>query len=375
MSRTLRIVAVFLVACVGLAAAGCWYYFENGWLRVAAWRAADAETATRYDLDEDAYAYLNRALVAMRYASLRRDSLDWPALRRAAFDEARGARTPEDTYPALRLALDRLKDGHSFFDPPGDASPTADAAPDSGEATAPAPAPDEWPTARSVTASGGARLGYLHVPAVMGPGEQAYADSLRGAVRALTSRGLNSDAPPCGWIVDVRGNIGGSMWPMLAGLGPVIGPGRLGASVEASGDRRPWFYDDGRAGAVYLGGWYRNVSVEVEAPPHRFDPPHPPVAVLTDSRTASAGETVAVAFRGRRNARSFGASTAGKTTSNQTVYLPDGARLFVTAAVYADRTGRVYGGPLAPDVRSTAPEAHARAWLAQQPECSGNGGA
>ncbi|MCS3656530.1 S41 family peptidase [Salinibacter ruber] len=368
MSRTLRIFAVLLVACIGLAAASGWYYFEDGWLRVAAWRAADAETATRYDLDEDAYAYLNRALVAMRYASLRRDSLDWPALRRAAFDEARGARTPEDTYPALRLALDRLKDGHSFFDPPGDASPTADAAPDSGEATA--PAPDEWPTARSVTASDGARLGYVHVPKVMGPGEQAYADSLRGAVRALTS-----NAPPCGWIVDVRGNVGGSMWPMLAGLGPVIGPGRLGASVEASGDRRPWFYDDGRAGAVYLGGWYRNVSVEVEAPPHRLDPPHPPVAVLTDSRTASAGEAVAVAFRGRRNARSFGASTAGKTTSNQTVYLPDGARLFVTAAVYADRTGRVYGGPLAPDVRSTAPEADARSWLAQQPECSGNGGA
>jgi hypothetical protein len=43
--------------------------------------------------------------------------------------------------------------------------------------------------------------------------------------------------------------------------------------------------DDGRAGVVFLGGWYRNVSAEVEAPPHRFDPPHPPVAVLTDGRT------------------------------------------------------------------------------------------
>jgi hypothetical protein len=65
----------------------------------------------------------------------------------------------------------------------------------------------------------------------------------------------------------------------------------------------------------------------------------------------------------------------GKTTGNQAVRLPDGARLFVTGSVYADRTGRVYGGPLAPDVRSTAPEADARAWLAQHPECSGSGGA
>jgi hypothetical protein len=368
MSRTLRIVAVLLVTCIGLAGAGGWYYVADGWLRVAAWRTADAETAERYDLDDDAYAYLNRALVALSYTSLRRDSLNWPALRRAAFDEARGARTPEDTYPALRLALDRLEDGHSFFEPP-----TADASPDSVEATA--SAPDEWPTARSVTVADSVRLGYVHVPAVMGLGEQAYADSLRGAVRALTSRGLTSNAPPCGWIVDIRGNTGGNMWPMLAGLGPVVGPGRLGAFVEASGDRRPWFYDDGRAGVVFLGGWFKIGAAEVEAPPHRLDPPHPPVAVLTDGRTASSGEAVAVAFRGRPNTRSFGASTMGKTTGNQAVRLPDGARLFVTAAVYADRTGRVYGGSLAPDVRSTAPEADARGWLTQQPGCSGSGGA
>jgi hypothetical protein len=363
MSRTLRIVAVFLVACIGLAAGGAWYYFGDGWLTMAAWRTADVETAKRYDLDDDAYDYLNRALVALRYTSLRRDSLDWPALRRAAFDKARGATTPEDTYPALRLALDRLKDGHSFFEPP-----TADASSDSGEAAA--SAPDAWPTARSVTASDGVRLGSVHVPAVRGPGEQAYADSLRSAIRALTS-----EAPPCGWIVDVRGNTGGNMWPMLAGLGPVVGPGRLGAFVEASGDRQPWFYDEGRAGVVFLDGWFKVGATEVETLPHRFDPPHPPVAVLTDGRTASSGEAVAVAFRGRPNARSFGASTRGLTTANQPVRLPDGARLFVTSSVYADRTGRVYGGPLAPDVRSTAPEADARAWLAQQPECSGSGGA
>ncbi|NBC85366.1 MAG: hypothetical protein GVY25_04155 [Bacteroidetes bacterium] len=203
----------------------------------------------------------------------------------------------------------------------------------------------------------------------MDPGEQAYADSLLGAVRALTSH-----ATPCGWIVDVRGNTGGNMWPMLAGLGPVVGPGRHGAFVEASGDRQPWFYEDGRAGVVFLGGWFKVGAAEVGALPHQFDPPHPPVAVLTDGHTASSGEAVAVTFRGRSNARSFGASTMGLTTGNQIVRLPDGARLFVTSSVYADRTGRVYGGPLVPDVRTTAPEADARDWLAQQPGCSETGG-
>jgi C-terminal processing protease CtpA/Prc len=219
-----------------------------------------------------------------------------------------------------------------------------------------------------VTPSGDVTLGYVHVPAVMGAGERAYADSLRGAVRALAS-----DAPPCGWIVDLRGNTGGNMWPMLAGLGPVVGPGRLGAFVDASGDRQPWFYEEGRAGVVALGGWYKVGAADVETAPHRFDPPHPPVAVLTDDRTASSGEAVAVAFRERPNARSFGAPTMGLTTGNQLLRLADGARLFVTSSVYADRTGRVYGGPLVPDVLTTEPEADARTWLAQQPGCTGGG--
>jgi predicted enzyme related to lactoylglutathione lyase len=74
------------------------------------------------------------------------------------------------------------------------------------------------------------------------------------------------------------------------------------------------------------------------------------VAVLTDSLTASSGEAVAVAFRGRPNARSFGWPTTGVSSANRTVFLPDGARLYVTASVYADRTGRTYGGSLVPDV-------------------------
>src|SRR5690348_5042975 len=28
---------------------------------------------------------------------------------------------------------------------------------------------------------------------------------------------------PDGWVVDLRGNVGGNMWPMLAGIGPLLG--------------------------------------------------------------------------------------------------------------------------------------------------------
>lgn len=73
------------------------------------------------------------------------------------------------------------------------------------------------------------------------------------------------------------------------------------------------------------------------------------VAVLTGPRTASSGEAVAIAFRGRPDTRSFGLPTAGLSTANGTFPLPDGSMLLLTAAVDADRTGRKYRDKVDPD--------------------------
>ena len=35
-----------------------------------------------------------------------------------------------------------------------------------------------------------------------------------------------------GWIVDLRGNGGGNMWPMLAGIGPILGEGIAGYFID-----------------------------------------------------------------------------------------------------------------------------------------------
>ena len=77
--------------------------------------------------------------------------------------------------------------------------------------------------------------------------------------------------------------------------------------------------------------------------------PAAPVAVLTDGRTASSGEAVAVAFRGRPDVRTFGAATAGMTSANETHRMRDGAVIVVTVADFADHRRTVYRGPLPPD--------------------------
>lgn len=135
---------------------------------------------------------------------------------------------------------------------------------------------------------------------------------------------------------------GGNMLPMLTGLGPILGEGELGAFVDPSGTTMLWRYHDGQ---IRIGEW---AGVKYDAPylPKQV---HVPVAVLSSRLTASSGELVLLAFRGRAQTRSFGEETAGVPTANQGMHLRDGAMIHLTLALGADRTERIYDGPLAPD--------------------------
>jgi len=133
----------------------------------------------------------------------------------------------------------------------------------------------------------------------------------------------------------------------LAGAGPLLGEGELGASVYPDGIRRPFWYRDGQAGF----GEY--VQLRVVAP-HRLRDAAAPLAVLLGPRTASSAEVLAAAARGRPHARSFGAPTRGVSAGNRTFELSDHAAVVLTVAATADRTGRADLGPLEPDERVAA---------------------
>src|SRR5262249_2705971 len=157
------------------------------------------------------------------------------------------------------------------------------------------------------------RWAYVVVPACDGSvkeARQAYLDRLLGIVRELDGQ------KPAGWIIDLRGNEGGDMWPMLAGIAPVLGEGGLGAFVGPDGAKEK---GSDREGKVLAGTEVAEAAAEASRPKQ----PAPTVAVLTDGKTASSGEAVAIAFRGRPKTRSFGQSTAGLSTSNEVFPLSD----------------------------------------------------
>lgn len=179
----------------------------------------------------------------------------------------------------------------------------------------------------------------LSVPACILPSQvdaQTYANDLARQIGNLAR------SEPLGWVIDLRSNFGGNMWPMLAGLYPLTGPGVVGAFIDREGRRQAWMLSWGSA---FLGDQIR-CSIKAELALHQQNGR---IAVLTDTRTASSGEAIATAFRGWSRARSFGNLTAGLSTANSSFEMPDGCTLAITSGVFMDRKGNAYGGPLTPD--------------------------
>lgn len=55
------------------------------------------------------------------------------------------------------------------------------------------------------------KYGFLVVPMFTQGDPTNFATAIQSEIRRLLAQ------RPCGWIVDLRGNRGGNMWPMLAG--------------------------------------------------------------------------------------------------------------------------------------------------------------
>jgi C-terminal processing protease CtpA/Prc len=362
--------------------------------------------------------YLDTALDRIEANAFGRATVDWKAVRADAKDTAAGAATPQDTYVAIRSALNKLPDhlsvmaappatatnGHSYglqvlfpdrvvaLVYPGSAAAAAGIRPgdivESVEGHPPIvnhdvrarghfidiPPPQTELHVRTPTGAArdvplqistfsllpaethriGEDIGYVLLPGTSGAG---------GFVEALQAGVASADAPTvCGWIVDLRANTGGSMWSMLQSIRAIVGEAPIGFSVDGGGTRTPWAYP-AAAGAV------KPVAN-----------PRGPIAVLTSRLTAGAAEGVLAAFRSRPEVRTFGEPTWGTPTTIQSFALADGAILQLTQAFDADRSGLEYQTRIPPDQpmavdwsRLGTPEdpivVAAGTWLRSQPGC------
>lgn len=260
------------------------------------------------------------------------DSAEFAEASAAAREEAKHAETLDDIRPALDKAVHAAGGKHSKLFAPvtGDDDEVA-----------------ETEAARVAVRNG---VAVATVPGIDRHADiQAYADTLTsGLIQAR-------DDGACGAIVDLRGNYGGDMGPMLAGLSPLLPDGEVLEFVTASGSMPV----NVSGNAVNGGG------SALETAGGKWDAP---TAVLVDENTASSGEATMLSFRGLERSRSFGAPTAGYASANMVYDFPDGSNLMLTIAKDRARTGETFAeDPVRPDTEGG--EADALAWLAEEHGC------
>jgi len=285
--------------------------------------------ATNYAQSSEPRAYLDRAIALFRQFHINSKKMDWPVLWAKAHAAAADARTPADTYPAIRLIIKELGEKHTFLMTPDQAR--AQETGKSANGTRP-PAlllPDGERLAEDI--------GVIRLYGFGGSQDQAklYSAFGRAKITEFQARGI------CRFVVDLRPNTGGNMYPMIDAVSGLLDEGVLGTFENAAGQFTPWILKDGTA---TVGTTVQSLATQTAPATNSY-----PVAVLLGPLTASAGEYTAMSFKGRTNTRFFGTASAGFVTANQPMPLSDGAVIIMTSAWGFDRTGKKYVDVVEPD--------------------------
>lgn len=260
----------------------------------------------------------------MEREALHRARIDWPALRAATLQRLGTEPSEAQAEAAMTEALSRLLEPHSYIIRPG-----------GGMFSGRVPG---WQRPVCADAGSGrpvlpADIGYVRVGAISGSGQAAQDEA-----RAIQRQIAEQDRPGLlGWIVDLRANGGGNMYPMIAGLGPLLGDGVAGYFIAPDGSRLSWSYSAGAASAG-------NSALLTVPQPYQMRQPGARVAVLSDCRNGSSGEATLISFIGRpAPTRLFGTPSYGVSTAVRGSEIGLGYSLGLAVSTMADRLGRAYG--------------------------------
>jgi carboxyl-terminal processing protease len=255
------------------------------------------------------------------------DSIDFLALKSKAKTFLLNAKKTKDTYPAIDTLLYNLYDKHSYF-----WRPRINKGIDSIF-------PLKYPTGYKLTEN----VAYIKVPPIVGHHSyvQYWADSLRNVYNNLESENIK------GWIIDLRGNFGGDIHPMLTGLYPFFGDTIISSFQIKNIGKCEYIFSNGFLieshlnNPVFTFQSYKNSS---SLPDRRK------VAVLIDNKVASSGEIVLIAFCDRPNTKTFGSQTAGIPTIVRNWALSDNAFLGIVVGEFLNKQKQGYQSAIKPNV-------------------------
>lgn len=268
--------------------------------------------------------YVRKAIRIMDKQGLFAEGPDWESAKAEALSATPASL--EDAQEVVRTAAKVAGGKHSFLQLVG--SVVADAT-------------SEWPSPTVTFSEGG--IPVVSLPHFSGNHEEGvkYASAVLSAIP--------EEIP--GVVIDLRGNTGGNMYPMIAAVHRFL-PNDDQTLRFRTRSRTQWIP---LTYAVQSAGVQQQSRIEC------------PVAILTDSLTASSGEATLICFRGLDHVRVFGGPTAGYASANQPFPLPGGDHLVLTTGCDVARTGEVFcDDPIAPDVPTDTPLEDALGWINNQ---------
>ena len=286
--------------------------------------------------------YLSEILQVMKEHTITRYDVDWGNLETEVSILSANAKSIKETYPAITKALKLLNTNHSsLYSASGDRLAYYSAI------------KCEYPTVTKNPLIN--NIGYISVDTFNSTDEiamQNYATSLQKQIAHQDNADL------IGWIVDLRVNAGGNMYPMIAGVGPLLGDNIHGYFIDANEKTESWGYEKGSS---FIGG---NIVVTVDEPYILLNP-LPKIAVLSSQRLASSGEAVLISFKKKFNVKTFGTDSCGLSTANKAFTLSDGSMLVLTTGIMADSEQQKYGGRVPVDQQESPEEVLNKAieWL------------
>jgi len=244
----------------------------------------------------------------------------------ALLDDAASQADRKEVHARIRALLATLDaDGHSFLSTPAQAQQRQAS---NGARNALRP-----PAFRLLTTSRGTVLRWTPPP-VVGTSATVIKDYVKAFHDEAAARPDIKDA--CALVVDLGEQTGGNAWPPFVAMYPLFGDTNKAVWVDRDGKRIPFV---NRANL-------ENMARQGAA--GRANPLAPyagaPLAVLVGSRTASAGEMLLVALLGEQRVQTFGQTSYGLSTANNTHPLADGSTLVLTGMRYALGDGPVYRG-------------------------------
>ncbi|MDF3077532.1 MAG: hypothetical protein K0S09_1421 [Sphingobacteriaceae bacterium] len=271
---------------------------------------------------KDVLKFIHDFSKIVKTRSIYTDSLNWPLIENNIDHMAVGMKTVDEASVITQYVISKLRmagDNHSFIQPKAVAREYAT------KNTNP-----EQPLGRLLESG----VGYISVPGFGSTSDTAILTFATKIQRLI--REIDGSADIHNWVVDLRNDTGGNMWPMLKGLEPLTSPGPIGYFIGISN------------GEETRHEWKTN-HIKVSHP-YTLKDPSSKVAVLIGPRTGSSGEMTTVAFVGRPNTRLFGEQSAGYITANTSIPLSDGSMLLLATSYVADRNGNRYLTKITPDV-------------------------